>query len=56
MKLKNDYSFVYQYKINRFYIDNKVTGLIKKFKQLEASIKQYKKNKLKKLKKIIYLL
>ena len=29
--LKNNYSFIYQYKINRFYIDNKIRNLDKKF-------------------------
>jgi len=43
--LKNDYSFAYQYKINRFYIDNRVKGLKKRFFQAEKSVKAYKKLK-----------
>lgn len=40
--LKNNYSFVYQYKINRFYIDNRVEGLRERFLQAEKSVKAYK--------------
>ena len=31
--LKNDYSFVYKYAINRYYIDNRIKGLRKRFTQ-----------------------
>ena len=40
--LKNDYSFAYQYKINRFYIDNRVKGLRERFFQAEKSVEAYK--------------
>lgn len=39
--LKNNYSFVYQYKINRFYIDNKIEGLRERFKTINKTIKLY---------------
>ena len=39
--LRNNYSFVYQYKINRFYIDNKVEGLREKFNKIDKIIKLY---------------
>ena len=42
---KNDYSFVYQYAINRFYIDNRVSGLREKFTKVEKNIEVYIKNK-----------
>ena len=42
---KNDYSFAYQYKINRFYIDNKITGLREKFIKAEKYLEIYCKNK-----------
>ena len=40
--LKNDYSFAYQYKINRYYIDNRIKGLREIFFQAEKSVKAYK--------------
>ena len=40
--LKNDFSFAYQYKINRYYIDNKIEGLREKFKKVNKIIKLYK--------------
>ena len=40
--LKNDYSFAYQYKINRYYIDNRIKGLRERFFQAEKSVKAYK--------------
>ena len=43
--LKNDYSFAYQYKINRYYIDNRVTGLREKFFKVEKNIEIFIKNK-----------
>ncbi len=39
--LKNNYSFVYQYKINRFYIDNKIEGLRERFSIVRKTIKFY---------------
>lgn len=39
--LKNNYSFVYQYKINRFYIDNKIEGLRERFSIVKKTIKFY---------------
>lgn len=45
--LKNNYSFAYQYNINRYYIDNKVTGLQKRFIKLNKLIKYFQQNKLK---------
>ena len=44
----NDYSFAYQYSINRYYIDNKEKDLKKRFNKLNILIKIYKKNKSKK--------
>ena len=41
---ENDYSFVYQYSINRFYVDNKNPNLKKKFEHIDEYIKLYKKN------------
>ena len=41
----NDYSFVYQYEINRFYVDNRIQNLKKKFKNIDNYIKIYEKNK-----------
>ena len=43
--LKNDYSFVYQYKINRYYIDNRIKGLRERFFLAEKSVEIYKKIK-----------
>jgi len=43
--LKNDYSFAYQYRINRFYIDNRVEGLRERFFRAEKSVEAYKKLK-----------
>ena len=39
--LKNDYSFAYQYKINRYYIDNRIKGLRERFFQAEKSVEVY---------------
>lgn len=39
--IKNNYSFVYQYKVNRFYIDNKIEGLLEKFNKMDAIIQLY---------------
>ena len=33
--LSNDYSFIYQYEINRFYVDNKIPGLKERFKNVD---------------------
>lgn len=41
--LKNDYSFAYQYKINRYYIDNRIKGLRKRFALAEKAVKVFKK-------------
>ena len=46
--LNNDYSFQYQYKVNRFYIDNRVKGLRERFAQVDSSIEKFKKIKLNK--------
>ena len=46
--LKNNYSFVYQYKINRFYIDNKIRNLDKKFLNINEYINLYEKKNYKK--------
>lgn len=40
--LNNNYSFIYQYKINRYYIDNKIPELRAKFINLDYYIKLYK--------------
>ena len=45
--LNNDYSFAYQYRINRFYIDNRVKDLRERFVQVDILIKKFKQNKLK---------
>lgn len=42
--LKNDYSFAYQYLINRFYIDNRIKLLRERFIIADELIKIYKKN------------
>lgn len=39
--LENDYSFVYQYSINRFYIDNRITYLKERFDLVKKAIKYY---------------
>ena len=43
--LKNDYSFAFQYKINRYYIDNRIKGLRERFFLAEKSVKAYNKLK-----------
>ena len=43
--LSNNFSFIYQYRINRFYIDNKIPNLNKKFKNIDKYIEIYEKNK-----------
>ena len=40
--LKNDYSFAYQHRINRFYVDNRIEGLREKFKKVDKIIGLYK--------------
>lgn len=42
---QNDYSFVYQYKVNRYYIDNRIEGLRKRFMFVENAIKLYNQKK-----------
>jgi len=41
--LKNDYSFVYQYKVNRFYIDNRISYLRQRIKLAEKAVELFKK-------------
>ena len=41
---KNDYSFVFQYKINRYYIDNRIEGLKERFIYAERAIQIYRQN------------
>ena len=43
--LNNDYSFAYQYRINRFYIDNKISGLKQRFINIDNYIKIFKTEK-----------
>ena len=43
--LKNDYSFAYQYRINRYYIDNRIKGLRERFFFAEKSVEEFKKIK-----------
>ena len=43
--IKNDFSFAYQYKINRFYIDNRIKGLRERFILSENSIKLFSNKK-----------
>lgn len=43
--LRNDYSFAYQYRINRYYIDNRIKGLRERFFQAEKSVDSYQKLK-----------
>ena len=50
--LNNDYSFAYQYNINRYYIDNKETELKKRFNKLNLLINKYKNHKSKKFYKL----
>ena len=50
--LKNDFSFVYEYKINRYYIDNRIKGLKERVSLTDKAIKFYsKKKKIEKAKK-----
>ena len=42
--LNNNYSFAYQYKINRFYIDNRVKNLRQRFFLADIYIKKFEKN------------
>lgn len=42
--MRNDFSFAYQYKINRFYFDNRIKGLRERFFLIEYAINIYKKN------------
>ena len=48
--IKNNYSFVYEYKINRFYIDNSNVILKKRFLKIDKYIKLFKSLKAKKTK------
>ena len=50
--LNNNYSFAYQYSINRYYIDNKETELKKRFNKLNLLINKYKNYKSKKFYKL----
>ena len=43
--LKNDYSFAYQYRINRYYIDNRIKGLRERFFLAEKSVEEFEKIK-----------
>ena len=45
--LKNDYSFAFQYKVNRYYIDNRISDLRQRFLLAEKALEKFKK-KLKK--------
>lgn len=49
--LKNDFSFAYQYKINRYYIDNRIKGLKERFILADNAIKKLSKMKKNKRKK-----
>ena len=42
--LDNDYSFAYQYLVNRFYIDNRIQGLRQRFILTDKIINNYKRN------------
>ena len=53
--LENDYSFIYEYNINRFYIDNKKPELKNKFTFVNNYIKLYNENKIKKKKNIKFV-
>jgi len=44
--LKNNYSFAYQYSINRFYIDNRINGLRERFLQVKTIVEAYNKSKI----------
>ena len=39
--LENDYSFVYQYSINRFYVDNRIPNLKKKFEHIDEYLNYF---------------
>ena len=43
---QNDYSFAFQYKVNRYYIDNRIKGLRERFIIAEREIEIYKHKKL----------
>lgn len=43
--IKNNYSFAFQYMINRYYIDNRIQGLREKFIQVEKILQNFLKNK-----------
>ena len=49
--LKNDYSFAFQYKVNRYYIDNRIFNLRKRFLLVEKALEKFKKKHKKKHKK-----
>ena len=40
--LKNNYSFAFEYVINRYYIDNRIEGLRERFDQINKYIQFYK--------------
>ena len=42
--IKNDYDLAFNYKVNRFYYDNRVKGLKNKFLGIDNYIKYFKKN------------
>ena len=42
--LKNDYSFAYQYKINRFYLHNRINNLRQRFFLDEKAVNIFEKN------------
>ena len=42
---QNDYSFAFQYKVNRYYIDNRIKGLKERFIIAEREIELYKQKK-----------
>lgn len=46
--IKNNYSFVYQYSVNRFYVDNSNTFLKSKFLNIDKYLKTYESLKSKK--------
>ena len=46
--LKNDYSFAFEYKVNRYYIDNRISGLRQRFFLAEKTLEIFKKKVLKK--------
>ena len=49
--LKNNYSFAYQYDVNRYYIENTAINFKKRFNNLDILIKQFKEYNLKKKQK-----